>query len=48
MVFDDYVWGDPRDVLHRPKLAIDSFVNIYAEEVELVFAGYQLVIRKKP
>lgn len=48
MVFDDYVWGDPRDVLHRPKLAIDSFVNIYAEQLDLVFAGYQLIIRKKP
>lgn len=47
MVFDDYIWGDSRDILHRPKLAVDSFMNIYAEEVELVFAGYQLVIRKK-
>ena len=47
MVFDDYMWGDARDILHRPKWAIDAFVNIFAEEVEIISAGYQLAIRKK-
>jgi predicted O-methyltransferase YrrM len=47
MVFDDYMWGDPRDVLHRPKLAIDAFVNIFTEELNIVHVGYQLVVRKK-
>jgi predicted O-methyltransferase YrrM len=47
MVFDDYLWGDPRDVLHRPKVAIDAFINIFAEEVEVVHVGYQLAVRKK-
>ena len=47
MVFDDYAWGPPRDILHRPKLAIDSFINIFAEQIEIVHMGYQLVVRKK-
>ena len=48
MVFDDYLWTpNARDILHRPKLAIDAFVNIFAEEVEVVHVGYQLVIRKR-
>lgn len=47
MVFDDYMWGDPRDVLHRPKVAIDAFTNIFAEEAEIIHVGYQLVVRKK-
>jgi predicted O-methyltransferase YrrM len=47
MVFDDYMWGPPRDILHRPKLAIDAFVNIFAEEVEIIHVGYQMAIRKK-
>lgn len=47
MVFDDYMWGNPRDVLHRPKLAIDAFTNIFAEEAEIIHVGYQLVVRKK-
>jgi predicted O-methyltransferase YrrM len=47
MVFDDYMWGNPRDALHRPKIAIDAFTNIFAEEAEIVHVGYQLVVRKK-
>lgn len=47
VVFDDYLWGDPRDVLHRPKVAIDAFCNIFAEEVDIVHMGYQLIVRKK-
>jgi len=48
MVFDDYVWGDPRDVLHRPKLAIDAFVNIFAEDLTVLHVGKQLVIKRNP
>jgi predicted O-methyltransferase YrrM len=47
MVFDDYMWGNPRDILHRPKPAIDAFCNLFAEEAEIVHVGYQLVVRKK-
>ena len=47
MVFDDYMWGNPRDALHRPKIAIDAFCNLFAEEAEIVHVGYQLVVRKK-
>jgi len=47
MVFDDYMWGNPRDILHRPKIAIDAFCNLFAEEAEIVHVGYQLVVRKK-
>ncbi len=47
MVFDDYLWGEPRDILHRPKPAIDAFVNIFSEEVEMIHVGYQLIVRKK-
>lgn len=47
MVFDDYMWGNPRDILHRPKPAIDAFCNLFAEEADIVHVGYQLVVRKK-
>lgn len=46
MVFDDYMWGHPRDALHRPKLAIDAFVNIYFEHVTIVAMGAQLAVQK--
>lgn len=47
MVFDDYMWGPARDILHRPKPAIDAFTNMFAEEAEIIHVGYQLVVRKK-
>jgi Methyltransferase domain len=47
MVFDDYMWGEPRDILHRPKPAIDAFCNLFAETAEIVHVGYQLIVRKK-
>lgn len=47
MAFDDYLWGDARDILHRPKLAVDAFSSIFAEELEVIHTGYQFIVRKK-
>lgn len=47
LVFDDYTWGDPRDALHRPKMAIDAFTNIFAEEINPLHVGYQYIVQKK-
>lgn len=46
MMFDDYLFGDARDVLHRPRIAIDAFVNIFAETLTVVHLGYQYAVRK--
>jgi predicted O-methyltransferase YrrM len=46
MVMDDYLWGDARDALHRPKLAIDAFVNTHSESLAVVAAGYQFAVRR--
>lgn len=46
MVFDDYMWGAPRDAMHRPKIAIDAFTNIFGEELAIVHMGYQLIVKK--
>jgi predicted O-methyltransferase YrrM len=47
MVFDDYLWGESRDILHRPRLAVDMFVNLFAEELDIVHMGYQFVVKRK-
>jgi cephalosporin hydroxylase len=47
MVFDDYLWGESRDILHRPKLATDFFVNTFAESLDIVHIGRQFAVRKK-
>ena len=47
MVFDDYLWGDPRMPLHRPKVAIDAFMNIFAAELIVLHIGGQIAIKKQ-
>jgi predicted O-methyltransferase YrrM len=47
MVFDDYLWTNVAGILHRPKVAIDAFVNIFSEEIQIAHLGYQLIVRKK-
>lgn len=47
LVFDDYMWGDASDVLHRPKLAIDMFTTLFGEEITFIHTGCQVVVRKK-
>ena len=46
MVFDDYLWGQPRDVLFRPKIAVDAFTTMFAEELSIVHVGYQFIVKK--
>lgn len=46
MVFDDYLWGDPRVPLHRPKIAIDAFMNIYGAQINVMNIGLQMAIKK--
>jgi hypothetical protein len=51
IIFDDYLWGDNRaadfDVLNCPKIAIDSFVNIYYKKLKILrLPLYQLYLQK--
>jgi predicted O-methyltransferase YrrM len=47
MVFDDYAWKPPGfTLLQRPKLAVDSFVNMFEDELIVAHSGYQLIVRK--
>ncbi|MDE8349051.1 MAG: class I SAM-dependent methyltransferase [Acidocella sp.] len=51
MVFDDYLWAENLpygfDPIRCPKLAIDSFVNIYFRKLKVLQAPlYQLYIQK--
>lgn len=46
MVFDDYLWGDMSRPNHVPKSAIDAFVNIFIEELNVIHLGYQFIVRK--
>jgi hypothetical protein len=48
MVFDDYMWRPPGfTLLQRPKIAVDTFINIFEDELIVTHIGYQLIVRKE-
>jgi len=48
MIFDDYEWGEiGMTGLNTPKPAIDAFLTIYKEKIEIMYIGIQVIIRKK-
>jgi predicted O-methyltransferase YrrM len=47
MVFDDYLWKPLGfSTIQRPKIAIDTFINLFENELAITFTGYQLIVRK--
>lgn len=46
MVFDDYLWENAPGELKQPKIAIDSFVQVYAEKLTVISTNWQLAIKK--
>ena len=48
MVFDDYMWRPPGFTqLQRPKIAVDTFINMFEDELIVTHVGYQLIVRKE-
>ncbi|QXZ09998.1 class I SAM-dependent methyltransferase [Comamonas sp. Y33R10-2] len=51
LAFDDYLWAEQldgkKDLLHCPKPAIDAFVNLYINKLEILQTPmYQLYVQK--
>jgi hypothetical protein len=46
MIFDDYLWKDAANLLDRPKMSIDAFVNMFQNSIEVIMINYQYVIQK--
>lgn len=47
IAFDDYLWDDPQWNQHgTPKPAIDAFLAIYREKLQLLETGWQVWVRK--
>lgn len=49
LIFDDYHWPRPNAKVPflPPKPAIDSFLHIFSEKLELLTKGTEVIIRKK-
>jgi len=46
MLFDDYFWDHEPDVLDRPKMAIDAFMNAFSRRFNVTTVGYQVAVQK--
>jgi predicted O-methyltransferase YrrM len=46
IAFDDYEWTGAFDLVDRPKMAIDYFLNIYNKRLSIILKDYQCWIRK--
>jgi hypothetical protein len=47
IIFDDYGWGAYQDqpTMH-PKLAVDSFLEVFQNRVRVIYKGYQVIVEK--
>lgn len=46
MAFDDYEWQHPAGKEYNPKIAIDAFLNILDNNLQVIYRGWQLWVRK--
>jgi hypothetical protein len=46
MAFDDYEWTHPDGDSFAPRVAIDSFLNVFNPYIEILNRGWQIWIRK--
>lgn len=47
IIFDDYRWEKLNKEYFRPKLAIDSFISIFAHQLDVLALEYQAFIKKR-
>ena len=47
MILDDYLWELDKPLVDRPQLAIDLFLEMVADRVEILHQDYQIIIRKR-
>jgi hypothetical protein len=41
------MWRPPGfGVMQRPKIAVDTFINMFEDELIVTHIGYQLIVRK--
>lgn len=47
MLFDDYRFNQDPDHFKRPKMSLDAFVNMFINDIDILFINYQLALKKK-
>tara|TARA_B100001123_G_C15286548_1_gene1015830 strand:+ start:1969 stop:2235 length:267 start_codon:yes stop_codon:yes gene_type:complete len=46
MVFDDYEWKKMPHDYQRPKVAVNSFIHMFRDNVKVTHKGYKMIVQK--
>ena len=46
MIFDDYLWTYNKGKTLTPKLAVDSFIEIFSDYSKVIWDDYRKAIKK--
>ena len=46
IIFDDYLWQKLEPIIFTPKPAIDSILNIFKDELDVLYVGYQVIAKR--
>jgi predicted O-methyltransferase YrrM len=46
VIFDDYLWQKLEPIIFTPKPAIDSILNIFKDQLNILYMGYQVIAKK--
>jgi predicted O-methyltransferase YrrM len=47
IIFDDYLHNTGKPATERPKVAIDAFIAVYRDRIDLKSKGFQVIVEKK-
>lgn len=47
IIFDDYKWTKLNKNYFRPKIAIDALMNVLTPERDILYIGWQVILKKK-
>lgn len=46
IIFDDYGWDNYKEKRMNPRMAVDMFIQLFGDEIEIIDIDYQAIIRK--
>lgn len=47
LIFDDYLFNSVGDSKRDPMIAVDVFYSFFSDDIEVVFRGYQVILKKR-
>ncbi len=46
LIFDDYAWDHYPDPTLTPRLAIDAFLSMFSQDIQVLHKAYQVIVQR--